>query len=1058
MTGGASWPRIHAVVAAAGAGKTYRICEDIAAEIERVDPERIVATTFTVKAAAELLERARERLFQAGKTDKAARLRGARVGTINSICGGIVAECALDLGRSPNVDVIPEEAVGRLFAVAASGVIEVRADELNPLAEAFGMFDPAYGGAAPHWRRHVLQLVEMGRANALDPEGLRRSGTRSRETFRALLPEPAEDGETLDSALLSAARDAARMVPAELSQTAQGNHVPLLRRVASMTDLGSLSWPDWVRLTKVKAAKKDGPEFNQALEVVRAAASRHADHPRLREHCERYIDGLFACAAEALQTYDAYKAERGLVDFVDQETLALEALRHPEAAARLSEGIERVFIDEFQDSSPLQVAIFTRLAELARDSTWVGDPKQAIYGFRNADSTLTQTTFAGVLAASEEPVDRLATSRRSRQGIIEFVNAAFAPALDAMGLPSADHAFDGTARREPAGARPPLNVWRVAGNADQQSAAIATAVRDALAAPDEWMVERKGCHRPLAPGDIGVLCRTNDTVRRMAEALGQLGVPVAAERGALANTPQIQLVLAACRWVVDRQDRLSLAELARFFAETPDDDAWLAAAAADGPIVALGELMPVRPELEAIRQRQRTMTPGELVDAVVTLPSVLELCGRWGNIATRREDLEALRGFARRYEVECASAGRPATLAGLILAVAEQGPQSPATVGGEAVEVLTYHRAKGLEWPLVVLTGLATQPRPRLFDQPVAEMEGQPDWHDPLGGRWLRFWPWPCGQQRQGAPLMTAATASEPGQVAERRAAEEETRLLYVGVTRARDHLVLAYPAGGRGSWLDVLAVQGDSPHVVLPKAPGEPTQVGGGTFEAAFAEPCPATEATPPLPPAVWLAPSRAGYARAPLDLRPSEGEAGTGSFRIVEEIELGPRLALGGAADMTAVGEAVHAALAAEATPLAQEARLRRAEEILVRWGVRAIPPEKVLCAVDRLERYVADAWRPETVGREVPVRARHGEDRLLSGQVDMLVTGQNGFRVVDHKSFPGDRKACMRRALGHGGQLALYADAVSMATGVPCVGLYIHLPLVGLLVGLARADGQT
>lgn len=424
MIGHAPRPRIHAVVAAAGAGKTYRICEDIAAEIDRVEPEQIVATTFTVKAAAELLERARERLFHGGRIDKAARLLGARVGTINSICGRIVADCALELGRSPNVDVIPEEAVDRLFAVAASGVIERHAEELNPIADAFGMFEPAYG-VRPDWRRDVRKLVDMARANGLGSEGLRRSAERSRETFQALLPDPAADGEALDSSLLFAARAAARAAPADVSKTAQNSHLPLLRRVAERSDLGSLPWPDWVRLTKVKAAKKDGEEFNEALDLVRSAAARHANHPRLRDHCARYINGLFACAAEALEAYQAYKAERGLVDFTDQETLALEALSHPEAAARLSEGIERVFVDEFQDSSPLQVAIFTRLAELARESTWVGDPKQAIYGFRNADSALTQTTFAGILAASEGPTDKLATSRRSRKGLVDFVNAAF---------------------------------------------------------------------------------------------------------------------------------------------------------------------------------------------------------------------------------------------------------------------------------------------------------------------------------------------------------------------------------------------------------------------------------------------------------------------------------------------------------------------------------------------------------------------------------------------------------------------------------------------------------
>src|SRR5690606_26491875 len=135
----------------------------------------------------------------------------------------------------------------------------------------------------------------------------------------------------------------------------------------------------------------------------------------------------------------------------------------------------------------------------------------------------------------------------------------------------------------------------------------------------------------------------------------------------------------------------------------------------------------------------------------------------------------------------------------------------------DAVKVMTYHGAKGLEWPCVILTGLAREPRPRLFE-PVAEADGQVDWQDPLAGRWIRFWPWPYGGQSKDVHLDASALASQIGRQATVRARDEEARLLYVGVTRARDHVVLAPPAKGSLDWISVLDGNGDA-HVDLPRA-----------------------------------------------------------------------------------------------------------------------------------------------------------------------------------------------------------------------------------------------
>ncbi|WP_300974501.1 exodeoxyribonuclease V subunit beta [Sphingomonas sp. LHG3406-1] len=1039
---------IRTVVASAGTGKTYRIVSDIAQEVENRPPEGIVATTFTVKAADELIERARAKLFETGKADKAARLLGARFGTLNAICGQIVAEHAIALGRSPRVEVIPEDSSKQIFAVAADAAIERHAPVLNELAEAMGFFEPkqAHERDSSDWRVIVQRIIELARSNGIGADGLRRSSEKSIASFLEVLPQPAPDGDRLDQDLAAAVSAAAAAIPADFSATAKPA-VKLLRQIDAANRRGErLCWPDWARLSKLKCAKKDGPAFVAALEDVCRAASRHPEHPRLREGCKRFITELFSCAAQALSAFQAYKAERGLLDFTDQEALALEALKNPVTAARLSERIGRLFVDEFQDSSPLQIAIFTALAPLVDASTWVGDPKQAIYGFRNADSLLTQAAFAGVAAQTSKPQDVLSRSYRSREGIIDFVNAAFAPALDAMGLAPEEHAFSGTARQEDGFTSDPLSVWWLEGSLEKQYAALAEAVRDAVSAVSQWNVGTKSKDvRPMRPGDVAILCRTKDDITKVAGALSSVGVRVAVEREGLTRTPHVELVIAAYRWVTDPTDTLALAELARFLADDPESEAWLEALGGEDQRAALRAVVPITPHLEQLREQVLGLTPGELVDAIALLPDVIRRIESWGDVAARLDDLEALRGFARSYEANCSNAGVPATSSGLLLALSAQKPKRPPSLREDAVKVMTYHGAKGLEWPCVILTGLAKQPRARLF-APVAQADGEIDWKNPLEGRWIRFWPWPYGSQGKDVYLDTSAANSPIGQQALTRARDEEVRLLYVGVTRARDHLVFAPAVKTPPNWISVLDSNGVT-HVDLPQGCEGSITAGKQKFTAAIAVLSAAETAVARTISPAFVRGNRETLERPPLHRRPSGAASGL-SYQVVERIQLGGRLPLVGEADMRLLGEAVHAIIASDDLLASHADRLSLAQRVLANWGVHQIAAPDVLAAHDRLAAELRNRWPTGRVHRETPVSAHIG-DQLVNGRIDLLVEHDVGFAIIDHKSFPGSRDQWDTRAAGYGPQLGLYAEALEKAWPGSHSELYVHMPLVGALL---------
>lgn len=1040
--------RLNTITAAAGAGKTTRIVADIAREVTSRAPEEILATTFTIKAADELVERARAKLFEGGNAEAAARLLGARFGTVNAVCGQIVSDFAIDLGRSPSTSVIGEGNEALVFSAAADAAIAARAGVLNHLAERFGYNDPRRpdSGDPPDWRRTVRAIVTLARANGLNADGLLASAERSIETCRALLPSPAADGDALDAALATALAAAVAARPAQPSKKA-ADHLPTIRAAHERVSRGeALNWSTWARLTKVDCARtKDGPVYAEVLADLIAAAGRHADHPRLRAETEQFIRETFICAAEALTSYQNWKAERGLLDFTDQEALALEVLKDPVRVGRLRERVGRVFVDEFQDSSPLQLAVFTALTEVAEESTWVGDPKQAIYGFRGADTELTQAAFTGAGVAAE-PHDVLSKSWRSRPGIIELSNALFTPAFERMGLAAAQNAFSGAARSDLGFDRPPVAWWPLLGKVEEQAQALAEGIRQCLADASQWLVEgARREHRPLRSGDIAVLCRTNTDVARFARALSRAGLPVAVERSGLARTPHVELVLAACRWVADATDRLALAELARFLCSDPESDEWLAAAAAEDSAPALRARVPIAAELERLRERVLNLTPAELVDSVIAVPAMMAQIEQWGDPATRFDDLEALRGFASAYENECAASGAPATLHGLLLSLEGADPKRPPSLAKDAIQVMTYHGAKGQEWPMAVLTGLAWEPKARLFE-PVAEVDGELDWRAPLERRWIRFWPWPYGQSGKDSALEIAAFSTDHGQASWRRAVHEDIRLLYVGVTRARDYLVFAPAAKGTLNWLKLLDEPDAAPHVVPPVADDNLLSVGDQTF-VADVRPLAANDAPEErYPQRSFVRPRSAPAERPPLYLRPSQAEGG--DWRVVERVNLGGRLPIDGVADMAALGEALHAIIAYDDVSRDMEQRLADADATLARWGVKGFAAVDALTASDRLSAWLGTRWPHGNLLHETPVTARFG-DQLVQGRIDLLVEHDCGSAVVDHKSFPGRVDLWEGHALRHAPQLALYGDAVASVSGRPCDELWIHMPVVGVLL---------
>ena len=206
------------------------------------------------------------------------------------------------------------------------------------------------------------------------------------------------------------------------------------------------------------------------------------------------------------------------------------------------------------------------------------------------------------------------------------------------------------------------------------------------------------------------------------------------------------------------------------------------------------------------------LTPAEALDVALGAGNVLATISSWGpsenRSAQRRANVEALRGLALQYERSCAATHRPTTIAGFVFWCKEFATQkldSKATdERADSIHVLTYHTAKGLEWPVVICGDLENKHRSNLWE-PTVRQDRVFEAADPLANRRISFWPWPFGGQQKDIPLKERIENATVGREALSAAAKEELRLLYVGFTRARDMLILATREGQPSAWLDLL-------------------------------------------------------------------------------------------------------------------------------------------------------------------------------------------------------------------------------------------------------------
>ena len=829
------------VQAPAGSGKTGLLTQRYLVLLARVEhPEEIIAITFTRKAAGEMRLRVLEALRDAQRPAPEApyerltwELAGRalqrgneqgwdlldnpqrlRIRTIDSLCQSIARQMPVQSGFG-EIPPVAENA-DFLYRAAAESVLEeleMSSATADALARLLVPLDNDLDGLArliadmlarrDQWLRHIVNSgsrVEIERVLGRVVESY------LGRLVAAIAPEQAAE-------LARMARYAAANLPAGHALSVLGGlqalpatraaDLPAWRALAKLLLTQAGDWRRTVdkRLGFPAARKGLGKAMKDAMVALLEALAGEAGlcslfngvnglpDPAYSDSEWHLIEALFEVLRAAVAHLKVVFSERGAVDFIEVALSAQAALGHvlepTELALRLDYRLQHLLVDEFQDTSQNQYELFERLTAGwqpgdGRTLFLVGDPMQSIYGFREAEVGLFLDAWQGQLGNIELEPLRLSVNFRSDPGVVDWVNATFPavfPARDDKETGAVSYAASEAFR--PATGAEAVQLHAAVERDDEAEA-------DRVVELVQGLIEEPGA-------TTAILARSKSHLAVIVERLRAAGLRFrAVELGALQHRPAVMDLVSLTLALLHLGDRvswlsvlhgpccgLSLADLLLLGGGSPDnldrampelllDEQRVADLSEDGR----QRLARVRPVFRSVLADRGIRPLTEWVESAwLGLGGPATLSG-----AADAEDAEVFFELLQRVE----ASGREVTPERIQEEV-ERLCALPDPLADERLQLMTIHKAKGLEFDTVIVPGLGRRPRgdagKLLYWLETTGADGQPE---------LFF-----GPVRPRSAAAESPTSAYIRNLEAEIARLESGRLLYVAATRARRRLHL---------------------------------------------------------------------------------------------------------------------------------------------------------------------------------------------------------------------------------------------------------------------------
>ncbi|MCZ0732515.1 UvrD-helicase domain-containing protein [Mycolicibacterium iranicum] len=1040
--------------AGAGSGKTSCLVGRFVALVESgVPADHIAAITFTEKAAGELVDRIRSELRRRAPDTPACRdallvLDSAAIGTLHSFAQRLLTEHAVEAGLPPrftvNDEIASQVSFETRWELFADGLLDDPDAEM-PLRLLF-----ASGGRPKHLRDVAVAF------NSNWDRVVNRTGVAAPSVPTVDVRELLDDLTAILS-LVEHCTDDNDLLLRHLTGVVTEFESRLRTAV---DDDGRLKLLDTAKLKSRKGQARNWTSIG--VDVVR-------EHLRdIQTACEALrssvVESVLQYLALSLAHFTAESAtlrrEAGELEFHDLLVLARNMLRSdahgPAVRHALAQRYERLLLDEFQDTDPIQIEIAVLIASNDPDAGrkhwsaictepgrifFVGDPKQSIYRFRRADIGMFMTARDELVGSSRQ----LSRNFRTGEPIVNWVNTTFAKLIVREGVSQPEYQAL-LAERDGPPVGPPVAYFGREHNrqspadelraeeAKDVSASIRQVIRGGWSVADRTPAQINGW-RPARWSDIAVLLPARTSLPFLERALDDARIPFRAETSSLVyGTREVRELMLVARAIDDPTDSLAVVSALRTTAFACGDDdlfTWKkvhrggwdhqAALPEDAP-----DHHPVAQGISWLREMHRErqwLSPSQVLDRILRDRRFYEL----GAAERRPRDL-----WRRlRFVVDQCRAWEEAggsTLREYLQWVEGQSGEGTRVVetvlpetDDDAVRILTIHGAKGLEFPVVIMSGLTT-----LMSSQARRVE-------------VRF-PGSAGWAIKLSKRLATTDFEDTQPLEEQMDHHERLRLLYVAATRARDHLVISAhrkERGNRTSPTSAEVLYGEGWDPTLAEAldfEGEPprlplTHEGTAEFsdlpsleEWQTAHDAALRRATRPVATSATRLAREAAERKARLSM-PAVDTSDPGLAKGAQDIDLPPwqKGRYG-----SAIGRAVHGVLqtvdlatgaglsAACAAQAAAEGVLGK-EDVIEALAQAALNSETVKTAVQRSH------WR------EVYVGIPH-HNAILEGYIDLLYEGDRGLIIVDYKTDAWRTEADLAAKVErYAVQLEAYADAV-------------------------------